>query len=192
MIAHYHGQVWNGAEFARSLGSSEATARRYLDILAGAYMVRILPPWFENLSKRQVKAPKIYVRDSGMLHTLLQLESLDDLLGHPKLGASWEGFALEQVLAVFGEHNAYFWATHAGAELDLMITVRGRRYGFELKVADAPGPTRSMRIALADLRLEHFWVIYPGTDAYELDERLSVVPLKDVIRLPDRLGADTV
>jgi predicted AAA+ superfamily ATPase len=189
MIAHYHGQVWNGAEFARSLGTSEATARRYLDILAGAYMVRILPPWFENLSKRQVKAPKIYIRDSGLLHALLELESSGDLLAHPKLGASWEGFALEQTLAIFGARNAYFWATHGGAELDLMVTVRGRRYGFEFKVADAPGATRSMRIALSDLGLEHLWTLYPGTDAYALDERLSVLPLRDIAGLRERLIA---
>jgi predicted AAA+ superfamily ATPase len=188
MIAHYHGQVWNAAEFARSLGSNESTARRYLDILAGAYMVRILPPWFENLSKRQVKAPKIYIRDSGLLHGLLELQSMDDLLGHPKLGASWEGFALEQVLGILGQDNAHFWATHAGAELDLMVTIRGRRYGIEFKVGDAPGPTRSMRIALSDLGLEHLWVLYPGPEAYELDERLSVLPLTDISRLPERLG----
>lgn len=188
MIAHYHGQVWNAAEFARALGSSEATARRYLDILAGAYMVRVLPPWFENLAKRQVKAPKIYIRDTGVMHALLELETLDDLLAHPKLGASWEGFALEQVLAVFGRRNGYFWATHGGAELDLMLTVRGKRYGFEFKVADAPGSTRSMRVALRDLNLEHLWILYPGTEAYALDERLSVLPLRDVVRLPERIA----
>ncbi len=187
MIAHYHAQVWNAAEFARSLGSSEATARRYLDLLAGAYMVRILPPWFENISKRQVKSPKIQIRDSGLLHALLELGSLTDLAAHPKLGASWEGFALEQVLARLGSRSAYFWATHGGAELDLLVTVRGRRYGFEFKVGDAPGSTRAMRIALADLGLEHLWIVYPGPDAYELDDRLSVLPLADVIDLPGRL-----
>ncbi len=187
MIAHYHGQVWNAAEFARSLGASEATARRYLDILAGAYMVRILPPWFENLSKRQVKAPKIYIRDSGLLHALLALHTQNDLYAHPKLGASWEGFALEQVLAAFGKHELYFWAPHGGAELDLMLTVHGKRYGVELKIADAPGSTRSMRIAIEDLGLEHLWVLYPGTTAYELDDRLSVLPLRKVPNLPTRL-----
>jgi predicted AAA+ superfamily ATPase len=184
MIAHYHGQVWNAAEFARAMGSSEGTARRYLDILAGAYMVRVLPPWFENLSKRQVRSPKIYIRDSGMLHALLELRSLADLEAHPKLGASWEGFALEQVLAVLGTRNADFWATHGGAELDLLVTVGGRRYGFALKVGDAPGPTRSMRVALADLGLRHLWIVYPGRDAYDLDERLSVLPLRAIADLP--------
>lgn len=187
MIAHYHGQVWNAAEFARSLGASEATARRYLDLLAGSYMVRVLPPWFENIAKRQVKAPKVYIRDSGLLHALLELPTLADLLAHPKLGASWEGFALEQVLAQFGSRSAYFWATHGGAELDLLVTLRGRRYGFEFKTADAPGPTRSMRVALADLGLEHLWVLYPGPDAYALDERLSVLPLSALAGLRERL-----
>ena len=115
MIAHYHGQVWNAAEFARALGANEGTARRYLDILSGAFMVRLLPPWFENLKKRQVKSPKVYLRDSGLLHTLLGLTTADSLAGHPKVGASFEGFAVEQVLAAFGDSDAYFWATHAGA-----------------------------------------------------------------------------
>ena len=116
MIAHYHGQVWNAAQLAKSLGTSENTARRYLDILVGAYMVRILPPWFENLRKRQIKSPKIYIRDSGILHALLQLPDLASLQGHPKVGSSWEGFALEQVIGVLRKQEAYFWATHAGAE----------------------------------------------------------------------------
>jgi len=129
MIAHYHGQIWNAAELARSLGTGDTTTRRYLDILSEAYLVRVLPPWFENLSKRQIKSPKVYVRDSGILHALLELESGDDLLSHPKLGSSWECFALEQVLTTFPRREAYFWATHSGAELDLMITIRGKRYG---------------------------------------------------------------
>jgi len=183
MIAHYHGQVWNASEFARSLGANEGTTRRYLDILAGAYMVRVLPPWFENLSKRQVKAPKIYVRDSGLLHALLHLHSADDLLAHPKLGASWEGFAMEQVMAAFGTREAYFWATHGGAELDLMLIIHGRRYGFEFKVGDAPGTSRSMHIALADLGLEHLWIVYPGSEGYELDKRISVLPLREIPKL---------
>jgi len=127
MIAHYHGQIWNAAQFARSLGTSEITARRYLDILSGAYMVRILPPWLENIRKRQVKAPKIYIRDTGILHALLQLHSMEDLMSHPKFGASWEGFALEQIIGMLETRNAYFWATHAGAELDLLVMMRGKR-----------------------------------------------------------------
>lgn len=183
MIAHYHGRVWNAAEFARSLGTSEKTARRYLDILAGTYMVRVLPPWFENLRKRQVKSPKVYLRDSGLLHTLLGIEDREALRGHPSSGASWEGFALEEVIREVGTREAYFWATHQGAELDLMVHVGGRRYGFEFKLSDAPGTSRSMRIALDDLGLEHLWVVYPGQTSYPLDERISVIPLGDVPEL---------
>ncbi|MAE72434.1 MAG: hypothetical protein CME06_18435 [Gemmatimonadetes bacterium] len=188
MIAHYHGQIWNASEFARAIGASEATARRYLDILGGAYMVRVLPPWFENIKKRQVKAPKIYVRDTGLLHTLLDVPSRDGLDGHPKVGASWEGFVIEQLLARLRPSSAFFWATHAGAELDLLLTVKGKRYGFECKYADAPGTTRSMRIALRDLALDHLWVVYPGEDTYELDERLSVLPGSDIPALAATLG----
>lgn len=180
MVAHYHGQVWNAAEFARSLGASENTARRYLDILAGAYMVRVLPPWFENLKKRQVKAPKIYIRDSGTFHSLLQLPALQDVFDHPKLGASWEGFALEHVLNVVNTRDAYYWATHGGAELDLLIFASGKRFGFEFKFADAPALTRSMHVALQDLRLDHLWVIYPGSEAYPLHERVTAIPLDEV------------
>jgi predicted AAA+ superfamily ATPase len=187
MVAHYHGQVWNAAEFARSLGTSENTARRYLDILAGAYMVRILPPWFENISKRQVKAPKIYLRDSGILHSLIQLRTLADLRGHPKFGASWEGFALEQVLGMLGSRNAYFWATHAGAELDLLVMVHGKRHGFEFKYADAPGRTRSMLVAIQDLQLDRLWVVYPGAQEYTLDDKIAVIPANSLPDLPERL-----
>lgn len=177
MVAHYHGQIWNAAEFARSLGASEKTARRYLDILAGAYMVRILPPWFENLGKRQVKAPKIYIRDTGILHSLLQIQSLMDLRGHPKLGASWEGFALEQVIAAFETRDVYYWATHAGAELDLLVMSQGKRFGFEFKYSDAPDKSRSMIIAVEDLRLDHLWVIYPGEEEYALDKKITASPV---------------
>jgi predicted AAA+ superfamily ATPase len=183
MLAHYHGQVWNAAQLARSLGTSENTARRYLDILAGAYMVRVLPPWFENIRKRQVKAPKIYIRDSGLLHALLQLPTWQDLHGHPTLGASWEGFALEQVIGALKTRDAYFWATHGGAELDLLTLVRGNRYGFEFKYADAPGRTRSMHAAIEDLGLEHLWVIYPGQQEYALDAEISVIPIDRVLNL---------
>jgi len=183
MISHYHGQVWNAAHFARSLGKSERTARRYLDILAGAYMVRILPPWFENIRKRQVKAPKIYIRDSGIMHTLLQIPTLADLQGHPKLGSSWEGFSLEYIIGVLESRNVYFWATHAGAELDLLVMIAGKRYGFEFKYADAPGSSRSMHIAIADLGLEHLWVVYPGRQEYAIDTKISVIPLDVIPRL---------
>ncbi len=179
MVAHFHGEVWNASEFARAMGASQPVARRHLDILAAAHMVRV-PPWHENLKKRQVKAPKIYVRDTGLLHELLELPSLDALAGHPKVGASFEGFAIEQLLASTNARSAYFWATHGGAELDLLLIVGGERYGFEFKYTDAPGTTRSMRIALQDLNLAHLWIVYPGAKAYDLDERISVLPVSDV------------
>ncbi len=185
MVAHYHGQVWNAAEFARALGTAENTARRYLDILSGGYMVRVLPPWFENLKKRQVKAPKTYIRDSGLFHSLLQVSTLADLQGHPKIGASWEGFALEHIIHVFRTRDAYFWATHAGAELDLMVTIAGKRHGFEFKYTDAPGRTRSMHIAIEDLGLEHLWVIYPGDQKYALDNKITVLPLEEIPQLAE-------
>lgn len=189
MIAHYHGQVWNTAEFARAMGTSEVTARRYLDILNGACVLRVLAPWHENLKKRQVKSPKIYVRDSGLLHALLELDSFDVLSGHPKLGASFEGFAIEQLLSSLDTRSASFWATHGGAELDLLVTIAGKRYGFECKYSDAPGTTRAMRIAIDDLQLAHLWIIYPGDDAYELDETISVVPAKHIPVLARELVA---
>ena len=189
MIAHYHGQTWNAAEFARSLGSSEATARRYLDILAGAFMVRVLPPWFENLKKRQVKAPKVYVRDTGLLHSLLGIPGEDQLPGHPKVGASFEGFVVEQLIGALETQDAYFWATHAGAELDLLVFAGGKRYGFECKFADAPGTTRSMRVALQDLGLDHLWIVYPGDEGYVLDDRISVLPVAEIGTLVERIGS---
>ena len=183
MIAHYHGQVWNAAEFARALGTSEGTARRYLDILQGACMVRVLTPWHENLKKRQVKSPKIYIRDSGLLHAILDLNSFDALSGHPKLGASFEGFVIEQLLSGFDTRNASFWATHGGAELDLLLTIQGKRHGFECKYSDAPGTTRSMRSAIEDLQLSHLWIVYPGNEPYELDKNISVLPASDLSRV---------
>jgi hypothetical protein len=169
------------------LGVSEPTARRYLDILAGAYMIRVLPPWFENLRKRQVKAPKIYIRDSGLLHALLQLRGLSELQGHPKLGSSWEGFALEQTLNLLQTRDAYFWGTHSGAELDLMFVSGGKRFGIEYKYTDAPSRSRSMVVALEDLGLEHLWVVFPEGPEYPLDEHITAMPLKFVPSLFQRL-----
>lgn len=180
MLAHYHGGVWNAAEAARSLGVSEPTARRYLDLLTGLFLVRQIQPWHENLKKRQVKAPKVYVRDSGLLHALLGLGSERELLSHPKVGASWEGYAIEETLRVVRPEAAYFWATHTGAELDLLLFVRGRRYGVEVKFQDAPRLTPSMRHALADLRLEHLTALYPGDHRYDLERRVTVVPLAEL------------
>ena len=180
MLSHYHGQTWNGSELARALGANEKTARRYLDILSGTYLVRVLPPWFENIGKRQRKAPKVYIRDAGLLHTLLGIKTMDQLRSHPKYGASWEGFALEQVLVHCGERSAYFWATHRGAELDLLITRAGKHYGFEFKCTDAPRTTKSMRIVIEDLGLEHLWVIYPGDLEYPLAQDITALPLQKV------------
>lgn len=183
MAARWHGQPWNAAEFARSLGSSETTARRYLNILSGIYMLRVLPAWYENIRKRQVKAPKIYVRDSGLLHGLLQIQTMDVLRGNPKIGASWKGFALEHVIDAFKTRDFYFWATHAGAELDLMLIHAGRRYGFEFKYSDAPRRKRSMHIAIHDLNLEHLYVIYPGKESYPLSENITVTTLESIYHL---------
>jgi predicted AAA+ superfamily ATPase len=181
MLAHYHGQTWNGAELARSLAISESTVRRYLDVLAGVFMVRRLPPWHENLSKRQVKSPKVYVRDSGLLHVLLGVTNRRDLEHHPKVGASWEGYALEETLKVVRPEEAYFWSTHQGAELDLLVIRHGRRLGFEFKRADAPTLTASMKIAMSDLRLSRLQVIYPGDRRYPLAKGIEVVPLAEFV-----------
>ncbi len=178
MLAHYHGQVWNAAEPARSLGVSEPTVRRYLDLLTGLFMVRQLPPWHENLGKRQVKSPKLYLRDSGLLHQLLGLRTPSELRAHPKLGASWEGFVLEEVLRTVQPDEAYFWATHQGAELDLLLFVRGQRYGVEIKRQDAPRLTPSMKSAMHDLHLKQLVTLYPGERSYAIAPRVHAVPVR--------------
>jgi predicted AAA+ superfamily ATPase len=186
MLAHSHGQVWNAAEFARSFGVGESTVRRYLDLLSATFVVRQLAPWHENLAKRQVKSPKIYFTDTGLLHTLLQTDTKEDILGHPRLGASWEGFALHQVIAWSGARpeECFFWATHGGAELDLLI-VRGKtRLGFEFKRTDAPRITPSMRSALSDLRLVALYVIHAGEHSFPMGERIRAVPIS---RLPEMI-----
>ena len=181
MLAHYHGQIWNAADPARSLGISEPTVRRYLDLLTSAYLVRQLAPWHENLGKRQVKSPKLYWRDSGLLHQLLGISTRDSLLSHPHCGASWEGFVMEALLRALSPDAAYFWATHTGAELDGLFIRDGFRLGIEIKRADAPRLTPSMRHALVDLKLDLLWVIYPGNIAYSLHERAQVLPLTQAI-----------
>ncbi|MGA7220500.1 MAG: ATP-binding protein [Candidatus Sulfotelmatobacter sp.] len=182
MVAHYHGQIWNAAELARALAVNESTVRRYLDLMAGVFMLRQLPPWFENLGKRQVKSPKVYVRDSGLLHSLLGISDRRDLEYHPKVGASWEGYAVEEVLKSFRPDEAYYWATYNGAELDLLLFKNGRRIGIECKRADAPTLTPSMRTALADLKLDHLYVLYPGDKAYSLGKKVEVVPLAKFVK----------
>ena len=184
MVAHYHGQIWNAAELARALAVNESTVRRYLDLLTGVFMVRQLPPWFENLGKRQVKAPKVYIRDSGLLHTLLDIGTARDLALHPKVGASWEGYAIEEVIKALRPEASYYWATHGGAELDLLLFKGGRRIGIECKRTDAPTLTPSMRIALEDLKLSELKVVYPGDRRYWLAPKVEVIPLRLLLAKP--------
>lgn len=187
MLAHYHGQTWNASVLARSLGVSDKTVRTYLDILTGTFMIRQLQPWYENLKKRQIRAPKIYFRDSGLLHSLLTVTDVHSLMGHPKAGASWEGFALEQFLRLIAPAEAFFWATHNGAELDLLFMDQGQRYGVEIKFNEAPKITRSMQIAIDDLGLSHLWVICPGREIYVLDEKITVCPLERIMDIAESL-----
>ncbi len=190
MLAHYHGQVWNAAEIARALDVSESTVRRYLDLLEGAFMVRQLRPWFANLGKRQVKSPKIYFRDTGLLHQMLGIREEADLWLHPKSGASWEGYVIEEVIKAVDPDEAYFWATHSGAELDLLLFKEGRRVGIECKRVDAPRLTPSMRVALEDLQLDQLIVFYPGTRPYPLAERVTVLPLTHLARGSQALNTE--
>jgi hypothetical protein len=180
MLAHYHAQTWNAAEPARALGVSESTVRRYLDLLTDALMIRQLRPWHANLRKRQVKAPKVYVRDTGLLHHLLGIDTAKALLTHPKIGASWEGFVMEQILMTEPHDDAYFWATHQGAEIDLIVRRGDRLLGVECKRTDAPRLTPSIRIALEDLGLERIVVIYPGNKRFPLSDKVDAIPLEEL------------
>jgi uncharacterized protein len=192
MLAHYHGQVWNASEFGRSFGVSHHAVRRYLEALEATFMLRVLRPWAENIGKRQVKAPKVYVRDSGLLHILLDISDISHLMKHPKVGASWEGFILESLVQRLGARSdqCYFWATHTGAELDLLIVDGRHRHGFEIKRTTAPHVTPSMRAALADLALTSLDVIHAGTDTFPLARGVRAVAagrlLDDVKSLPSR------
>lgn len=177
MLAHYHGQIWNAAEFARAMGVSEVTIRRYLDLLTDAFMVRQLQPWHANIRKRQVKSPKLYIHDSGLLHQLLGIKNEHDLLTHPKIGASWEGYVVEEILSLVESDEAWFWATHQGAEIDLILKKDGRMLGIECKRTDAPRMTASIRIALDDLPLDKVVILYPGDKRYSLQDRVEVMPL---------------
>jgi predicted AAA+ superfamily ATPase len=187
MLAHYHGQIMNFSEVGRSFGAADTTVRRYLDILSGTFMVRQLPPWFENIGKRQVKAPKIYLRDSGLFHTLLGIRDKDELLRHPKLGASWEGLAIDTVIRHHrvGEGECYFWSTYGRAALDLLIVSEGRRIGYEVEYTETPRVTRSMQTARSDLGLDDLRVVYPGERCFPLAEGidamgLAALPAEDV------------
>ena len=181
MVAHYHGQIWSAAEPARSLGIGETSVRRYLDLLNDLFMVRQLPAWHANLKKRQVKSPKVYFRDTGLLHHLLGIRDEGELERHPKCGASWEGYVVEEILKAVEPEAAYFWATHQGAEIDLVLVKQGRMYGVECKRVDAPALTPSMRIALEDLKLERIAVVYPGPHRHALASRVEAVPLAAVM-----------
>ncbi len=185
MLAHVHGQVWNASELARTFGVSDKTVRAYLDFLASTYMVRILPPWYENLGKRQVKSPKVYIRDSGLLHLLAGIHTLQDLLDHPRCGASWEGLAIEAVIRCLkaSREECYFWATHTGAELDLVFVRGKKRLGFEFKRSPTPGLTPSMRIALEDLKLARLFVVHTGSKRYSLGDRVTAVPLQQLAKV---------
>jgi predicted AAA+ superfamily ATPase len=182
MLSHYHGQILNYAELGRSFGVSDMTVRKYCDILEGTFMVRILQPWSVNIGKRLVKRPKLYLRDSGLFHALLSIETPEQLHASPRLGASWEGFALDCVSRTLDKEDGglYFWHTHTGAELDLFWQAEGRNWGVEFKYEDAPRLTRSMKMAVEDLELERLWVVYPGKAAYRLTEKVQVLPLADI------------
>jgi len=182
MLAHYAGAIWNASEIGRSLGDAHTTVRRHLDLLSSALVVRTLQPWHENLGKRQVKAPKVYVRDTGLLHALLGVPDIDALESHPKLGASWESFAIEQVLLRAGAREAYYWRTQAGSELDLLLFLGGKRIGVEVKYGDAPAMTKSMASALADLRLHRLFVVHAGNARFPLGRKVEALPLDDCIR----------
>ena len=182
MLAHYHGQIINYSELGRSFGISDMTVRKYTEILEGTFMVRSLQPWYVNLGKRLVKRPKIYLRDSGLFHSLMNIDNLDQLTGHPKLGASWEGFALDCLCRCIDKKDDefYFFATHTGAELDLFWQDRGKSWGAEFKYNDAPKITKSIVNVVNDLDLSHLWVVYPGDQTYQLDNKITVIPLRNV------------
>ena len=181
MLAHYHGQTWNGARIARSIDVSESTVRRYIDALTDALVVRQLPPWFANISKRQVKSPRVFIRDSGLLHRLLGIGTLLDLERSPMLGASWEGMVVEQLLARFPHAHPSFWSTHGGAELDLRLEIGGRVLGFEIKRTARPAVSKSMHSALADLELDHLFLVHAGPHRFPLTEHITAITATDLL-----------
>lgn len=181
MLAHYHGQTWNGARIARSIDVSESTVRRYIDALTDALVVRQVPPWFANVSKRQVKSPRVYIRDSGLLHRLLGIASLLDLERSPMLGASWEGMVVEQLLARFPQAHPAFWSTHGGAELDLRLEIDGRVLGFEIKRTAQPAVSKSMHSAIADLALDHLYLVHAGPHQFPLTDQITAIPATELL-----------
>ena len=183
MLAHWHGQIWNGAEFGRAFGVSHTTVRRYLDLLTSVFVVRQLQPWFENISKRQVRSPKVYIADSGVLHALLGLTDRTDVMSHPKVGASWEGFVVQQIVQLLqaSSEQCFHWSTHTGAELDLLVLDGSRRYGFEVKRSEAPRLTRSMRSAVETLGLDRLDVVHAGAQRYRLASRVRALPAGELV-----------
>ena len=183
MLAHYHGQIWNASQIGGALGLDYKTVNHYLDILAGTYAIRIIQPWYENIKKRQVKSPKVYIQDSGILHALLDLPNFAALTQHPKCGASWEGFAITQLVSLPHIKEGYFWSTYQGAELDLLLKKGKKRIGFECKFSDAPKLTKSMITALETLDLSHLYIVYPGETSYALHTKITVISLTEMIEL---------
>lgn len=183
MVAHYHAQIWNGAEIGRAFGMSHTSARRYLELLQSTFMLRCLQPWFANVSKRQIKAPKVYVRDTGILHGLLGIKNLEELNGHPKVGASWEGYIVENLIQVLDveERDCFFWGTHTGAEIDMIVNSGGRLRGFEIKRTASPRITGSIRSALEDLKLDRVDIIYPGCENFALSERVNAISASTIL-----------
>ncbi|OAI49453.1 hypothetical protein AYO45_02495 [Gammaproteobacteria bacterium SCGC AG-212-F23] len=184
MLAHYHGQIWNGSEFARAFGMSDSTIRRYLDILTATFIVKQIPPWWENISKRQVKSPKVYINDSGLLHTLFGLNNKEELANHPKIGASWEGFALNAVMNQLNvqPEEVFFWGTHSGAELDLLIMRGNIRLGFEFKRTVAPKITKSLRIAMQDLNLSQGYIVHAGNETFPLAANITALSITQILQ----------
>jgi predicted AAA+ superfamily ATPase len=184
MICHYHGGIFNASELGKSLGISYHTAKQYLDILEGTFMIRVLQPWYENLKKRQVKTPKIYFRDSGIYHTLLGLNNSESVIYSPKIGVSWEGFALEQTISYYNAETeeCYFWSSHNTAEIDLLIFKDGKRIGFEFKYTDTPKITPSIKISLEDLKLDQIKIIFPGNINFKLSEKVEAIGLTSLVK----------
>ena len=190
MTTHYHAQIWNSSEIAGSLGVAHTTVARYLDVLCGAFVLRRVPPWHANLGKRLVKSPKVYVRDSGLLHLFLGIHDRHDLLGHPKLGASFEGLVLEELLRVASERDIHFYSTYSGAELDFVVQSSGGLVGFEAKRTEAPALTKSMRVSFEDLRLKHLFVVYPGAERFPLRKDVTAIPITALSAGLERLLRD--
>lgn len=180
MLAHYHGQIWNASRMGSALGINDKTARSYMDILTQTYMIQQLQPWHENIRKRQVRSPKIYFRDSGLLHSLLDVRDFHAVIGHPQAGASWEGFAMEQIIRKANPSQVYYWATYSGAELDVFTIINGKRYGIEFKFSEAPDKTKSMAIAIESLKLDKLLIVYPGEKSWPIDETISVCPIERI------------